>query len=103
MVARQERRYELVEMQVRSVEPGLNGGLIRTVMTTPYTVKEVTENTALMIQNRNLILTSRPFLSLPVVRSRICRWIRWANEHPEKVRDVMQDPVIHIPGRKGEV
>lgn len=97
MVVCKKQRYELLEMQICGIEPGLSGGLIRTVMPTPYTVNEVTENTALMIQDRNLILTSRPFLSLPVVRDRICRWIKWTNEHPDEIQDIIQDPVIHIP------
>lgn len=96
MVMRRQQRYELVEMEICGIEPGLNGGLIRTLLPTPYEVNEVAENTALMIHDLNLILTSRPFLSLPVVRTRICRWIKWANEHPDQVQDVMQDPVIHI-------
>lgn len=96
MVMHRQQRYELLEMKICGIDPGLNGGLIRTLLPTPYEVNEVAENTALMLQNRNLILTSRPFLSLPIVRTRICRWIKWANEHPDKVQDVIQDPGIHI-------
>ena len=98
VVMRRQQRYELVEMEVCGIDPGLNGGLVRTLLPTPYEVNEVAENTAMMIQDRNLILTSRPFLSLPVVRTRICRWIKWANKHPDEVQDVMQDPVIRIKG-----
>lgn len=96
MVMYRCNHYELMEIRISSIEPGWRGGLIQTTMLTPYTVNEVAENTALMLQDHHLILTMRPFMLVPEVRERICQWIKWANEHPASVRSVLQNPVIHI-------
>lgn len=95
MVMRYNRRYELCEIPIRSIEPGPGGGLIRTVMLTPYTVNEVAENTALLLQDQRIILTMRPFLVMGELRDRIGKWIAWANDNPDAVRSVLHDPVIH--------
>lgn len=95
MVVRMCQRYELMEIQIKCIDSGRGAGFIHTTMLTPYTVNEVAENTALLIQDQNLILTMRPFLIVPELRDRISKWIAWANEHPESVRSVLHAPVIH--------
>ncbi|WP_289026835.1 hypothetical protein [uncultured Flavonifractor sp.] len=93
MVFQQGSRYCLGEFTVRGIRRGTGGGtLLGPHFPTPYTVDEVAENTAFLLQDGHVMLTMRPFLVIPTLRERACRWVQWANEHPESVRNVMQDP-----------
>lgn len=89
MVMRRNRRYELLEVEIRGIMPGISGGtIIGEYMPTPYRVNQVVENTAFLLQNP-IILIMKPFLVTPELRERICNWMSWANENPDRVQNVI--------------
>lgn len=97
LITQSDGHYEFLEFAVAGILPGRSGGMVLgPYMPTPYTVEEVADNTALLLCDQQIILISRPVLSsIPGLRKRISRWIQWANENPNDVRNVTQDPIRH--------
>lgn len=95
LITQSDGHYQLLEFAVAGILPGRSGGMVLgPYMPTPYTVDEVADNTALLLCDQQIVLVMRPFLSsIPGLRKRICRWIQWANENPNNVRNVLQNPV----------
>lgn len=97
MVVRNGKNYQLLELLVIGLHQDGDGvdRIIGSYMPTPYTVQEVAENTALMMHDQHIILTDRPFLTVPV-KDRVQRWIMSANKNPGVQRNLISDPIIHI-------
>lgn len=96
LITQSHNQYNLLEFAVAGILPGPNGGTVQgPFMPTSYTVEEVADNTALLLHDRRLVLVMRPFISsIPDLRERVCRWIQWANENSNDVRNVLNDPVV---------
>lgn len=102
MITQSNGQYHLTEFAVAGISPGERGGtILGPCMPTPYTVDEVSDNTAMLLCDQQVVLIMRPFISsIPSLRARVCRWIQWANEHPRDVRNILQKPVFHA--KEGE-
>ena len=84
LITQSDGHYEFLEFAVAGILPGRSGGMVLgPYMPTPYTVEEVADNTALLLCDQQIV---------PGLRKRICRWVQWANQNPNDVRDVIQDP-----------
>lgn len=102
LVTHSEGQYHLMEFVVAGIQPGESGGTVQGPgMPTPYSVIEIADNTALLLHDRKIVLIMRPFLSsIPELRERICRWIQRANDNPDSVRNILQNPFAPIHGKE---